>query len=245
MQSFYKIQHREPSNKILTHRLKVIYPAIMLVLSIIIDYSRVLDFSVVPLICVLSLILFSLFLPSRQLIIWAFIYILVVTLALWIQRDKWATPNNNADALVATRVIVASGAGVIACLYAKLRERDDVTYLSVIQLLEQFSLPAIMSDSDGWLTHMNSEALIIFGEKTTPEAPFYEYFSDSSNKGKAIQNYMELASGMSQGPQRIDLSLMLEDDSLYSATMMRITIGTRNLVLTLFDLPVKPTLNKL
>ena len=237
MQTLHEILCRESRNKL--QRAYLIYPMLILVFSIAVDYSRFLNFSLVPIICVLSLVIFSLYLPSRQLIIWTVIYMLAITVTLWIQRDRWATPYNNAEALVITRVIVASSAGTIACMYAMRRERDDVTYLSIIHLLEQFSIPATLSDSDGWLTHMNSEALKIFGENTTPDAPFYEYFSDTTNKGKSIQYYMNLASGATMEPQRIGLSLISKHHLVYSATMMRITLGARNLVLTLLDAPEK------
>lgn len=157
-------------------RLQMIYPVVILVLGIAIDCSRMLDFSVTPVVCILSLIVFSLFLPSRQLILWTVLYVLVIAGALWVQRDKWSTPDNNAEALVATRILVASGAGVLACLYAMRREQADATYVSIIQLIEQFSLPVVMSDSNGWLIHMNTEALKIFGKKKRRALPFMSTF---------------------------------------------------------------------
>jgi PAS domain-containing protein len=225
-------------------KFKAICPLIILALGMVIDHSRIFNFSLVPAICVLSLILFSLFLSARQVIFWSIVYILTVAGVLWKQRDRWETSSNNAEALVATRTIVASGAGLLACLYAMRRERDDATYSDVLQLFEQLPIPTITSDSDGWVVRMNAEALKLFGEATTPKKPFYEYFWDQSDKGNSIKNYIELANGNTQGTLHIDLGLMSEHGSAYSAKMMRIAVGTRNLVLTILDTPSQPALDE-
>lgn len=210
-----------------------VLPALVLIAAISFDYTNWLNFSVVPLACVFSLVLFSFLLPSRQLIGWTLVYILAIAATLWVRRSIWSGGHGNAEALVATRALGAAAAGVLACLFAKRREQDHLAVNEINRLMDQMAIPVITSDQDGWLMHLNSKASELLGEDATKGSPFFEHFSVLSAKGKTIQSYVDLATGKTAGPVEIKLAVGPDRLEVHRAIMLRVDIGNSRQVMTL------------
>jgi PAS domain-containing protein len=211
---------------------KLLPPAVLLA-ALAVDRTGWLSFSLVPMMCVLALVVFSFFLTSRQVIGWTVIYILAIAATLWMRRGVWSGSSGNVDALVATRALVASAAGVLACLFAKSREHDLLGVRGIILILDQLEIPAIISDRDGWLVHVNPKAEELLGEKVSFGSPFFEHFSVVEAKGKSIRSYVELATGGTSGPVSIQLAMGPDRAQVHSAVMLRVDIGKHRQVLTL------------
>lgn len=211
---------------------KLLPPAVLLA-ALAIDRTGWLGFSLVPILCVLALVVFAFFLTSRQVIGWTVIYILAIAATLWMKRGVWSGSSGNVDALVATRAMVAAAAGVLACLFAKCREHDLLGVRGIILILDQLEIPAIISDRDGWLVHVNPKAGELLGEKVSFGSPFFEHFSVLEAKGKSIRSYVDLATGAATEPVPIHLAVGSDRTQVYSAVMLRVDIGKCRQVLTL------------
>ncbi len=179
------------------------------------------------------MVLFSFLLPSRQLIGWTLVYLVAITVTLWVRRGAWTGNGGNAEALVATRALVAAGAGLLACLLAKRREQDGFIVREVHRVLDQMEIPVITSDQDGWLVHMNPQASKLLGGEEALGSPFFEHFSVIAAKSKAIQSYVDLATGATTGPVSVTLALGPDRAHIHSAIMLRVDIGERRHVMTL------------
>jgi PAS domain-containing protein len=222
--------------------MKKLLPGVVLVGAFMIDRTGWLGVSVVPVACVFALVFFSFFLSSRQMIGWAVIYILAIAGTLWTKREMWSGSNGNAEALVATRALVAAAAGILACLLAKRREQVSVTEQAIHRLIDQMKVPVITSDQDGWLVHMNPQASKLLGGEVALQSPFFEHFSASAAKGLAIRNYVDLATGVTAGPLSMNLALSPDRSRIHAATMLRVDIGERRQVMTLlYPEQVNPT----
>lgn len=208
-------------------------PAIVLAGSIWFDSTGWLTVSTISVACVFSLVAFSFLLPSRHLIFWTLVYIIAITISLWVRRSTWAGSGGNADALVATRALVASGAGILACLLAKQREHEGLLVNEVHRVLDQMEVPVITSDQDGWIVHMNPRASEILGGQAALGSPFFDHFSVATAKSKAIRSYVDLATGSTSGPVSITLGVGPERSQLQSAIMLRVEIGERGQIMTL------------
>lgn len=213
--------------------MKRLLPGAVLVVGFAIDLTGWLGISVVPVACVFALVVFSFILSSRQMIGWTVIYILTIAATLWMRRDNWSGSNGNAEALVATRALVAAAAGILACLLAKRREQVSITEKAIHRLLDQMKMPVITSDQDGWLVYMNPEASKLLGGEVALQSPFFDHFSASAAKGLAIRNYVDLATGASTGPLSMNLTISPDRSQIHAATMLRVDIGERRLVMTL------------
>jgi hypothetical protein len=208
-------------------------PAAVLVAAIAFDRTGWLSFSLLPIACVMALVVFSFILSSRQVIGWTVIYILAIAATLWMKRGNWTGSSGNADALVATRALVASAAGVMACLFARSREQDQLGAREILLILDQLEIPAITSDRDGWLVYMNPNAKKLLGDDVSFGSPFFEHFSVVAEKGKSIRNYVDLATGVTIGPVSIHLAVGSDRSRIYPAVMLRVDIGNRRQILTL------------
>jgi hypothetical protein len=213
--------------------LMFLLPGVILIAAILFDRSRVLNFSIISVACVFSLVIFSFLLPSRLMIGWTIIYILAIAATLWMRRGLWTGSIGNADALVATRALVAAAAGVLACMLAKRREQGRVIIREINRLLDQMEIPVITSDRDGWLLHMNPKASQLLGGKASLGSPFFDHFSMFSTKGKSIKSYVDLATGVTEGPVSISLALGPDRSHIYPAIMLSVSIGDRGQVMTL------------
>jgi hypothetical protein len=212
---------------------KKLLPGAVLACGFAIDWMGWLGISVVPVGCVFAMVVFSFFLSSRQMIGWALIYILAISVTLWMRRGMWSGSDGNTEALVATRTMVAAAAGILACLLAKRREQVSVTEKAIHRLLDQMEVPVITSDQDGWLVHMNPQASKLLGGEVALQSPFFEHFSASAAKGVAIHNYVDLATGVAVGPLSMNLALSPDRSQIHAATLLRVDIGERRLVMTL------------
>lgn len=221
--------------------MKKFLPAAVPVCAFAIDLTGWLDFSLIPVSCVFALVFFSFILSSRQMIGWTVIYILAITGTLWMRRGLWSGSDGNADALVATRALVAAAAGVLACLLAKRREQETITEKAIHRLLDQMEVPVVTSDQDGWLVHMNPQASQLLGGEVALQSPFFEHFSASAAKGVAIRNYVDLATGATTGPLSMNLALSPDRSRIHAATMLRVDIGERRQVMTLlYPVSIEP-----
>jgi PAS domain-containing protein len=234
MQQYFK-RHTMNQKPKRFHLIERLLPGAVLVCAIAIDLTGRLGFSVVPVACVFALVGFSFILPSRKMIGWTVIYILTIAATLWMRRDNWSGASGNAEALVATRALVAAAAGLLAWLLAKRREQVSITAEAIHRLLDQMKIPIITSDPDGWLVYMNSEASKLLGGDAALQRPFFDHFSAATAKGPAIRNYMALATGASTGPLSMNLALSPDRSQIRTATMLRVDIGERRLVMTLLD----------
>jgi hypothetical protein len=214
---------------------KKLAPGAVLVLAFLIDWTGWLGISVLPVACVFALVVFSFILRSRQMIGWTVIYILAIAATLWMRRENWSGASGNAEALVATRALVAAAAGILACLLAKRREQVSITEKAIHRLLDQMKIPVITSDQDGWLVYMNPEAARLLGGEVALQSPFFDHFSASAAKGMAIRNYVDLATGATAGPLSMNLALRPDRSRIHAATMLRVDIGERIQVMTLLD----------
>jgi hypothetical protein len=221
----------EPSRRFIL--MKKLLPVLVLVFGFAIDWTGWLGISVVPVACVFALVVFSFILSSRQMIGWTVIYILAIAATLWTRRDNWSGSSGNAEALVATRALVAAAAGTLACLLAKRREQTSITEKAIHRLLDQMKIPVITSDQDGWLVYINPEATKLLGGEAALQSPFFEHFSASAAKGVAIRNYVDLATGTTAGPLTMNLALSPDRSQIHAATMLRVDIGERVQVMTL------------
>lgn len=212
---------------------KKLLPGVVLFGGFAIDRMGWLGVSVVPVTCVFALVVFSFFLSSRQMIAWTVVYTLAIAATLWLRRDNWSGASGSADALVATRALVAAAAGILACLLAKRREQASITEKAIRRLLDQMKVPVITSDQDGWLVSMNPEASKLLGGEKAMKSPFFDHFSACTAKGLAIRNYVDLATGASTGPLSMNLALSPDRSQIHAATMLRVDIGERRLVMTL------------
>jgi len=208
-------------------------PAVVLMAAIAFDHAGWLSFSLVPMVCVIALVAFAFLLSSQQLIGWTVIYILAIAATLWMRRGVWSGSSGNADALVATRALVAAAAGVLACLLAKSREQDRRGAREIQLILDQLEIPAITSDRDGWMVHMNPKAKELLGGGVSFGTPFFENFSIVAEKGKSILSYVDLATGVAKGPVAVHLTTGADRTRIHSAVMLRVDIGNRRRVLTL------------
>lgn len=226
----YRNMNLESRRSILMKRL---LPGAVLVCGFVIDRTGWLGVSVVPVACVFAMIIFSFILSSREMIGWAVIYVLAIAGTLWTKREMWSGGNGNAEALVATRALVAAAAGILACLLAKRREQAFVTEKAIHRLLDQMKIPVITSDQDGWLVYMNPKASELLGGDIALQSPFFDHFSASAAKGLAIRNYVDLATGATSGPLSMNLALSPDRSQIHAATMLRVDIGERRQVMTL------------
>jgi hypothetical protein len=213
--------------------MKKLLPGAILGCGFAIDQMGWFGVSIVPVTCVFALVVFSFILSSRQMIGWTVIYTLAIAATLWMRRDNWSGGSGNAEALVATRALVAAAAGILACLLAKRREQASITEKAIGRLLDQMKIPVVTSDQDGWLVSMNSEARKLLGGEKALQSPFFDHFSTSAAKGQAIRNYVDLATGASTGPLSMNLALSPDRSQIHAATMVRVDIGERRLVMTL------------
>ncbi len=213
--------------------LMFLLPGVILIAAILFDHSRVLNFSIISVACVFSLVIFSFLLPSRLMIGWTVVYILAIAATLWLRRGLWNGSIGNAEALVATRALVAAAAGVLACMLAKRREQGHIVVREINRLLDQMEIPVITSDRDGWLLHMNPKASQLLGGKASLGSPFFDHFSMFSAKGKSIKSYVDLATGVTSGPVSISLALGPDRSHIHPAIMLRVSIGDRGQVMTL------------
>lgn len=211
-------------------------PAIILLAALAFDHSAILNFSIIPAACVLSMVVFSFLLPSRVMIGWTAVYILAVSATLWMRREAWGGSMGNADALVVTRTFAVAAAGMLACLLAKHREQGDRVVHEINRLLDQMEIPVITSDRDGWLLHMNPKATKLLGGATASGSPFFEHFSLIAEKGKSIKSYVDLATGVKTGPVSTSLAVGPNRSQVISAVMLRVNIGDRGRIMTLLDL---------
>ncbi len=208
-------------------------PAVVLLIAIGIDRSGWLSFSMVPVACVISLVVFSFILPSRQLIGWTVVYILAIAVTLWMRRGMWAGAAGNPEALVVTRALIAAAAGVLACLYARSREQDFLTNHEILRVLDQLDVSVIVSDRDGWLLHVNPHAHQTLDLAKSVGTPFFQHFQLRSDKGKSIQAYVDLASGTTEGSVSVNLGFGPEKSQTLPGIMLRADIAGQRRVLTL------------
>lgn len=214
-------------------KFSALLPGVMLAGAITFDATHLLTFSILSVTCVFSLLIFSFFLPSRQMIGWTVLYLLSIVVTLWVKRNVWAGASGNVEALVATRTLVAAAAGVLACLLARHRERNDLIISEVQRLLNQLEIPVFTSNRDGWLIHMNPKASALLGGEAALGSPFFKHFSVIETKGRAIQDYVNLATGVCCGPNSIELALGPQREEMHSAVMLRVDIGHVRQILTL------------
>lgn len=212
--------------------MKKLLPGVVLIFALAVDQTSVLGVSLIPLACVISMVYFAFVLPSREMIGWTIIYMIVIVTTLWLKRDMWGGGSGDVEALVATRALVAASAGVLACLFARRRERETDTQKAIYLLLDQMNIPVITSNQDGWLLHVNPEARKLLGDKLTLHTPFFELFAASSAKGVAIRNYVDLATGVADGPVPMDLALSPDRSQVHSAIMLRVDVGDYQQVMT-------------
>jgi hypothetical protein len=229
--------------------MKKLLPGVALVFALLVDRTNLVGASIVPVICVLMMLCFAFFLSYRQTIVWTVIYVLAIIVTLWMKREMWGEGTGNIEALAITRSLVATIAGVLACLVAKLRERGDDTQKAIYRLLGLVKIPVLASNQDGCLLYMNPEAERLFGGRLSLQTPFFEFFTGNSGKGAAIRNYVDLASGISDGPISIELAISPDPSQIHSAIMLRLHVGDHRQVITLLTSqspksPVEPNDSK-
>ena len=105
-------------------------------------------------------------------------------------------------------------------------------------------VPVFASNQDGWLIHLNTEAKTLLGSSLAIQTPFFELFAASSAKGVAIRTYVDLATGVIDGPVTIDLALSPDRSQVHQAIMLRLDLGDRMQVITILSgqsATLKPT----
>jgi PAS domain-containing protein len=212
-----------------------ILPAVTLVVAATFELTQVLNFSVAPMLCALSLVAFAFFLTPRQLAGWSAVYVLATAGTLWLRSGLWGGSGGNVQAMVATRTLAAAATAVLACLLAKSRQQDLLSRKEIYRLLDQMEIPVITSDSDGWLVHLNPKAAELLGGEAALGRPFFDYFSVVADKGKSIQSYVDLATGTATGPISISLAVGKDRAQAVPATMVRVDIGRRRHVMSLMQ----------
>lgn len=193
-------------------------------------------FSLVPLSCVISLFVFASFMNFSRIVKWAVIYMATTIIVLWSHYGRWADAKGNAQGMLFTRSLGTLAVGSMACALAKLRTREKIYRQDLRMLLQQISVPAIMSDANGWILQMNEAARASLGIEGVAGKPFFNYFKAVSEKGKTIQLYLDLVSGELAGPLTIELCSEKDRSRVFSAMMMKFQYGNAAHVLTLISL---------
>ncbi|MES2438926.1 MAG: hypothetical protein V4584_07660 [Verrucomicrobiota bacterium] len=216
-------------------------PMLVLIAGISFDQTHWLNFSLSPVACVFALVLLPFTLTFREMVVWTVIYTLVIAISLWLRRWMWMGSSGNPEALVATRTLMVAAAGMLACLLARHREQNALIVRGIHKLLDEMQMPLVTSDCDGWLIHMNPQAVELLGDDALLGSPFFDHFSLSSSKGKSIQAYVDLATGTTSGPIPVTLSGRPDRSKTHPAIMMCVDIGERRQVLTLlYPTPQEP-----
>jgi PAS domain S-box-containing protein len=177
-------KHRKPQ------RWVILVPLVVVLAVLLLEYESP-GLRVTPSLLTIALAIFALFLSAQAVFRWALILFVPVVLTLIF------VPNNGVyetPAFVALRSAAYLTVAWIAVVLSRYRSDAEQRLHGLLCLFDSLKSPIVVSDADGNLTFANRACCDLIGRSAAEikDTNFYSAFMQSEQRGRAIENYLQL-----------------------------------------------------
>lgn len=211
----------------------VALPLLPLLLAVLSDILIQPGFTLLPLACSFGLLGIGYFQKPKQALLWGAAYTLATLGALLLQRNLWADSDGNLGALIISRTLVIACSVILAYSIAVHRNKIDNILTDISRIFDQIKSPIIISDSNGWIIYANPSTKDIFSEPLIWNRPYFEVFTEHDGKGREVQRYVNLVTGVGNTPAVVKYSRRSGERKGFTASMDRLVIGKRSFLITI------------
>jgi PAS domain-containing protein len=216
-----------------------ILPAVALAAMMLFDYYFLNGATVTPVCSFLILALLAFILPPVPMIFWACAYACGAMYIVF--HPEIFRPGAPDYALMhiihAIGLVIGSSFSVLLCFHhlKGIRKSEQLNLL-----VREIPIPFVLSDCNGEIVFMNTQAaqLLGVGDKKTEGDSYFTLLTDTSQKGNAIQKYLELFDAATFREMVIELKPKNNPGAVLRGTLMQADGDNDRYLITIISEPV-------
>lgn len=160
-----------------------------------------------PVLCQLVLLVMMFRLSSTRLTIWAVIYSVYIYFVFFSPLFNPGGAQDHLTSLIRSFSFTITAAVIVAVGWQS--DKSQKTHRQILNLIVHIPVPVILSDSSGSILFVNSHAARILGcdVEILKSSSYFTLFSNPSQQGRFIAEYMEFFDGKSNVAKHVCLHL--------------------------------------
>jgi hypothetical protein len=216
---------------------EAVIPGGVLVGIIIVDHFFLPGVTVTPVCNFLMMGILALYLRPRWMVFWACCF--TCSSLFMLNKPGFSQRQGPANKMLTaeTRSVGSVVGGIIAALLCINRAKAFRSHSQLVALVKRLPVPFVLSDKNGTLLYISEEAAQLM-DMSPAEAVGQSYFAllfNLSEKGAAIQRYVNLLDSAESRESSIELRLMSCPEKSWRGTLMPVDLQTGRCLITVIE----------